>query len=53
MPDFNEVVDIVFEVVAQWTPRVLGSLLLLIGGWLIAGRMKRLATKALHLREVR
>ena len=47
MPDFNEVVDIVFEVVAQWTPRVLGSLLLLIGGWLIASRMKRLATKAL------
>jgi hypothetical protein len=32
MPDFNEVIDIVFEVVAQWTPRVLGSLLLLIGG---------------------
>jgi len=47
MPDFNDIVDIISGVVAQWTPRVLGSFALLIFGWMIAGRMKRLASKAL------
>jgi small conductance mechanosensitive channel len=47
MPDFNDIVDIVSGVIAQWTPRVLGSLALLISGWMIAGHMKRLARKAL------
>ena len=47
MPEFNEIADIVSAVVAQWTLKVLGSLTVLMIGWLIAGRMKRLARRAL------
>ncbi len=47
MPEFSDIVDIVLRVVAQWTPRILGSIALLTFGWMVASRLKRLARKAL------
>ena len=47
MPEFSEIAHIVLGVVAQWTPRILGSIALLTFGWMVAGRIKRLARKAL------
>jgi small conductance mechanosensitive channel len=45
--DLSEIGLTISAVVASWTPRILGSLAVLIGGWMIAGRVKRLAKRAL------
>jgi len=52
MPEFSEIVDIVLGVVAQWTPRILGSIGLLTFGWIVASRLKRMARKALDASEL-
>jgi len=47
MFDLSEIALTISGVVASWTPRIVGSLAVLAGGWMIAGRVKRLAWKAL------
>ena len=47
MFDLSEIILTISAVVASWTPRILGSLAVLMGGWMIAGRVKRVARRAL------
>lgn len=52
MPDLNELTLMATEVIAAWTPRVVGALLALIFGWMFAGWMKRLVRKALFASQL-
>lgn len=47
MPDFNEWLQTALTEIATWAPSVVAALAVLLIGWIVAGWVKRLATKGL------
>ena len=47
MFDLDQLMTMSSEVVATWTPRVVGALAVLIFGWIFAGWIRSFARKAL------